>query len=125
MSLSISTGPEPAYQIPLYLRNPGGSLSGGAGDSLRDKLKEAPAKPSAVQGLERVVCEVDAVGQNAQNEVVERARQIRTLAAHAFEIGAGESKQTWRDRPKTRWRSAQNAGTSAGKSRAPGQTFTT
>jgi len=28
MSLSISAGPEPAYQIPLYLRNPAGSAEG-------------------------------------------------------------------------------------------------
>jgi hypothetical protein len=41
----------------------GGSLSGGAWDcSLRRQvLKEAPAKLSAVQGLEGVVCKVDAV----------------------------------------------------------------
>jgi hypothetical protein len=48
---------------------------------------------SAIHGLKRVVCEVDAVGQNAQNEIVEGVRQIWTLAAHTFEIGAGQSEQ--------------------------------
>jgi hypothetical protein len=47
---------------------------------------------SAIHGLKRVVCEVDAVGQNAQNEIVEGVRQIWTLAAHTFEIGAGQSE---------------------------------
>jgi hypothetical protein len=54
-------------------------------------LKEAPEKLSAVQGIDRVVCEIDAVGENAQNEVVESARQIRTFAAHTLEM-VGVSK---------------------------------
>jgi hypothetical protein len=28
MTFSISAGPDPAYQIPLYLRNPAGSAEG-------------------------------------------------------------------------------------------------
>lgn len=34
------------------------------------------------------ICKIGAVGENAQNEIIESDGQVRALAAHAFKIGA-------------------------------------
>ncbi len=41
------------------------------------------------RGCNRAICEINAVGKNTHDEVVEGVCQIGALATHALEIGAG------------------------------------